>query len=269
MTTLLQVSDPHFGTEVPAVVEALRALVRAEPPEILVLSGDITQRARRSQFESARRFVDSLAIPRRLVIPGNHDIPLFDLFARVSSPYGRYARSFGHDLAPTIDCPDMLVIGVNTTTPWRHTDGEVKAPAIARVVDLLRRATARQLRVVVTHQPAVVVREQDRRNILHGQEEAIRAWSEAGADIVMGGHIHLPYVCPIHEQDEALPRRMWGVNAGTAVSRRIRHEAGNSVNLVRSDGTSGLAACAIERWDFEREAGAFRRVAVHELSPER
>ena len=73
MTLILQVSDPHFGTERPPVVEALVALTHELAPDLLVLSGDITQRARRAQFETARVFVSRLNVPRVLAIPGNHD----------------------------------------------------------------------------------------------------------------------------------------------------------------------------------------------------
>ena len=86
MARLIQISDPHFGTEQPAVVEALRRFVRAEAPELVILSGDITQRARRGQFAAARAFIDSLQVPALLAIPGNHDIPLFNAAARLLRP---------------------------------------------------------------------------------------------------------------------------------------------------------------------------------------
>src|SRR5687767_13962420 len=112
MMTVLQVSDPHFGTERPEVVQALSELAGVQAPDLVVLSGDITQRARRGQFDSARRFVDSLKVSATLVIPGNHHIPLFNLLARLWAPYANYARAFGEDLEPTYETEDLLVIGV-------------------------------------------------------------------------------------------------------------------------------------------------------------
>ena len=95
---LLHISDPHIGTEQPRVVDALERLAHAQRPELVVLSGDITQRARRSQFRDARRLVDRLEAPRTLAIPGNHDIPLFNIAARLFAPYANFVRQFGPEL---------------------------------------------------------------------------------------------------------------------------------------------------------------------------
>lgn len=97
MSVLLQISDTHFGTEQPQVVEALVALAAQQRPVMVVLSGDITQRARPAQFRAAKVFVDRLGAPV-LAIPGNHDIALFDLWARLTRPYACYAKVFGADL---------------------------------------------------------------------------------------------------------------------------------------------------------------------------
>ena len=99
MSVLLQISDTHFGTEQPPVVAALLALARQQAPELVVLSGDITQRARPAQFKAAWIFTEQLAAPL-LAIPGNHDIPLFDLWARLRHPYARHCAAFGADLEP-------------------------------------------------------------------------------------------------------------------------------------------------------------------------
>src|SRR5690606_26580013 len=107
MTCVLHISDTHFGTEFPDVVEALVALARDQAPELVVLGGDITQRARRGQFEAAGRFVARLPAPV-LAVPGNHDIPLFNLLARWRAPYGGYRRIFGHDLEPVYESPGLL-----------------------------------------------------------------------------------------------------------------------------------------------------------------
>lgn len=259
MSLLLQISDPHFGTDQAPVVEALVALVRARPPDVLVLSGDITQRATARQFRAARDFVQRLAVPSVLVLPGNHDIPLLDLPARLWRPYARFQRVFGPTLEPQLETADLLVIGVNTTRAWRHKDGEVSAAQIEQVARQLRRARDEQLRIVVTHQPAHVYRDRDRHNLLHGHERAVHAWAAAGADLVMGGHIHLPYVRPLRDRHPALARALWCVQAGTAVSSRIRREAANSVNLLHYDAAAWPRQCRIERWDYAA-AGRFEPV---------
>ena len=274
MTVLLQVSDPHFGTERPEVVAALERFVHELRPGVLLLSGDITQRATAAQFGAARAFVDRLGVPTLLAIPGNHDIPLFNLVARLFAPYGHYQRAFGHVLEPQFESDDVLVLALNTTRWYRHVDGAVSVAQIERVAHRLKAARPAQWRIVVVHQPVAVTREQDRHNLLHGAEAALRRWAAAGADLVVGGHIHLPFVLPLRERWPDLPRPVWAVQAGTAVSRRVRADAGNSVNVFRvgaslpapEAGERRVARrCVVERWDHRAAAQRFERVSVHEL----
>ena len=120
MTVLLQVSDPHFGTKRPEVVDALERFVHELRPGVLLLSGDITQRATAAQFAAARAFVDRLAVPTVLAIPGNRDTPLFNVMGRLFSPYAHCARAFGNALEPEYENNDVLVLAVNTTR-WYGT----------------------------------------------------------------------------------------------------------------------------------------------------
>lgn len=260
---VIQISDPHFGTVRQPVAEALLRLVEAEAPDLAILSGDITQRARAEEFNAARAFVDRLHVPARLIIPGNHDVPLYNLPARLFAPYAGFQRVFGNDLEPMFESDQILAVTVKTTRRWRHIDGEVSAEQIERVAARLRAASPGQLRIVVTHQPVCVPRPEDEKDLLHGHVEAIRAWAAAGADIIMGGHIHLPYVCPLHEVYQGLARPIWAVQAGTSLSWRIRFEADNSVNLIRFEGP---ARCSIERWDYEPEPERFSVASVRQLA---
>lgn len=276
MSVLLQISDTHFGTEQPLVVEAVVALAAAQRPDVVVLSGDITQRARPAQFRAAKTFVDRLGATV-LAVPGNHDIALFDLWARLTRPYARYTKVFGTTLEPVYSSPDLLVIGVNTTRGWRHKHGEVSSAQIDRVASLLTAASPQQLRLVVVHQPAAVAQAEERSNLLRGHQAALQVWSAAGADLVLGGHIHLPYVLGL----DGLARRLWVLQAGTAVSSRTRPEVPNSVNVLRWGAASGAAGdpvqsepemgkhCVIEQWDFARYDQVFVRTAVTHVLPER
>jgi hypothetical protein len=151
------------------------------------------------------------------------------------------------------------VIGVNTTRPRRHTDGELSTVQIDRVARRLRAATAAQLRIVVVHQPVLAIRPSDTKNLLHGRGEAVPAWSAAGADIIMGGHIHLPYLRSLRSAFHDLPRDVWTVQAGTAVSARVRESVPNSVNLVRCNGAASPRECTVERWDFDSRLARFQR----------
>jgi len=266
MSVLLQISDPHFGTERPAVVEALLKLSQREQPAVVVFSGDITQRARRAQFAAAKEFVTRLAPPALVAVPGNHDIPLFNVFARMFDPYGGFRWTFGEQLEPEWESPEFRVICVNTTRPARHKDGEVSSEQIERVSQRLRAATPEQVRVVVTHQPVFVLKGSEVHNRLHGYAQAISAWSAAGADIIMGGHIHLPYIAPLHEHSEAAARRCWVVQAGTAVSCRVRKRQANSVNIVRR---TEQMECIVERWDYSVSDDKFVCTMTQALSLER
>lgn len=267
MSVLIQISDPHFGTEQPAVVAALLALVRRVHPAAAVLSGDITQRARRAQFAAARSFVDQLAVERWLAIPGNHDIPLFNLPARIFAPYAGFQRAFGSALEPELECDGFAVICVNTTRPSRHKDGEISREQVERVARRLSTVSPDRLTIVVTHQPVHVLRGSEVHNRVHGYQAAVTRWAAAGADIIMGGHIHLPYIAALHEHFPELPRRCWIVQAGTAVSRRIRARHPNSVNLLHHE--PGSSRCCIERWDYAAATGSFEHVETHQLELDR
>ncbi len=270
MALVLHISDTHFGTEQPPVVEALVALAQAQRPDVVVLSGDITQRGRRAQYRAARAFVDRLGAPV-LAIPGNHDIALFDLAARLFHPYAVHREAFGDVLEPVHESSELLLLCVNTTRPWRHKNGEVSAAQVERVARRLAMARPGQLRVVAVHQPIAVLRAQDAPNRLRGSEAALQRWAAAGADLVLGGHIHLPYVTNV-APEAPLPgsaRPLWVVQAGTAVSSRVRSGVPNSVNLIHWTTQSGVGRCRIEQWDHAAAEHAFVHRAVTEVEPDR
>lgn len=266
MSVLLQISDTHFGTEQPAAVAGVLELAARVRPEVVVLSGDITQRARRSQFTAARAFVDRLPAPT-LAIPGNHDIPLFNLAARLFAPYANFARAFGDNLQPQYDSDAFLALCVNTTRPARHKHGVVSTEQIMQIADRLGRARQDQLRIVIVHQPVLAIRAEDTNNLLRGYEEAVHAWASAGADIIMGGHIHLPYVQRIVDDTQTHGGKMWAVQAGTAVSKRTRDQAPNSVNVLRHP--PGDLVCSVERWDFHAPSSQFHCANVQVIELER
>jgi 3',5'-cyclic AMP phosphodiesterase CpdA len=246
MSALLHLSDPHFGTEVPAVVEALLKFCARLKPRVVVVSGDITQRARRDQFRAAREFLTRLNVLQTLLLPGNHDIPLFALSARLIDPYRAFAREFGRELERVIDTPEFLVIGVNTTRWYRHIQGEVSDTQIEQVSERLRLGKPEQLKLVVTHQPVWIPPTENPDNRLRGADRAIAQWRSAGADAILGGHIHLPLV-------EPLGAALHAVQAGTAISSRTRAGIPNSVNVIHPN------PARVERWDYLD--GGFQRVA--------
>lgn len=263
MTTLLQISDPHFGTEQAPVLQALHALALSLAPDLVVLSGDITQRARRAQFTAARRFIDGIA-PRALIaIPGNHDLPLFNFAARLAAPYKSYLSAFGPALESDYETDELLVLALNSTRPWRHKHGELSPAQIGRVSARLRAAAPAQLRVVVLHHPISALRASDEANLVRGHREAIAAWTDAGVDLVLGGHIHLPYVHALPAPAGRCPA--WALQAGTAVSARVRDGVPNSVNLLRCGSGMLPRRCVVERWDFVAATGRFAPISETRL----
>lgn len=262
MNDVLQISDPHFGTERPEVLEALVRLEARLVPDVVVLSGDITQRAAVAQFAAARRFVDRLACRSVIALPGNHDVPLFNLPLRLFRPYARYRAAFGRDLEPVFESPSLLVIAVNSVVPAWHKDGTVSEAQIQRVAARLERASRRQVRIVVTHHPLGARRAEDEHDLLRGAARARREWARAGVDVLMGGHIHSAYVLPLRDVDAGIERDGWIFQAGTAVSRRVRDGRPNSVNRLRlvADPKEPSCRCRLERWDFDAARGEFERV---------
>ena len=252
MTSIVQISDTHFGTEQPAVVQAMEDHVREHGADLLIFSGDITQRAKAGQFADAQAFVRRLhghGIPRTLVIPGNHDIPLYNVFARFLMPYRNYRRHFGEDLEPTFENDEMLVIGLNTTHPRRHKDGLVTDEQVQAVTQRLKQTDPHKLRIVVAHQPFGAMVLSDLSNLQHNADDALHRWADQGLDLVMGGHIHLPYVLPLSRQYPGLSREIWMVQAGTTLSSRVRGTSPNSFNRLKLHPGADKKVC-VERWDL-------------------
>ncbi len=266
MSLVMHVSDTHFGRTQPLVVDALHRLIGEQSPEVIILSGDVTQRALPSEFRAAKEFMEQNATSRWLVVPGNHDVPVWNPLWRLLWPYSAFTRGLGVALESEVDLPEVLALGVNTTRPWRHKHGEVSALQVERVAARLRQARSEQLRVVVTHQPVHVIAQRDRVNLLRGAEHAVVEWSRAGADLLLGGHIHLPYVTPLHQFARDVGRRTWVVQAGTSISTRIRGRHPNSLYLIRYDGGR---ECNVARWDLDAEAQEFRAAETLELDLER
>ena len=264
MSVLLQISDTHFGTEQAPVVEALATLASQQRPDVVVLSGDITQRARPAQFRAARAFVDRLGAPV-LAIPGNHDIPLFDLWARLRRPYARYVAAFGADLEPvhSLARPDG---GVRQ----HHAGLAAQAWRGVRAADRPRGPTpGRRRRRAAARGGGAPARGRDARR--RRAQPAARACGRAAA---LGrrrrrprhGRAHPPAL----RHAAARPgTAAVGVQAGTAVSSRVREGVPNSVNLLRWGADSAPGCCQIEQWDFSADDRAFVRAKVSEVRPAR
>jgi 3',5'-cyclic AMP phosphodiesterase CpdA len=229
---LVQISDTHFGTERPEVMAALQRAVVDLQPQALLLCGDITQRARRSQFAAARRFMDSMpASAAQIVIPGNHDLPLFNLWARAFAPYRNYQSAFGAREA-SWSAHGVQVLALDATHRL-FTDGVLPASRLRhRLAAAASSRAPEDLFVVAAHQPLWTAWEKDRRRTLMGRQQTARLFAEARVDLVLSGHVHVPLIETSAVVDVELPWQFVLSGAGTAVSHRTRVGVPNSFNAI-------------------------------------
>jgi 3',5'-cyclic AMP phosphodiesterase CpdA len=248
---LLHLSDPHFGTEQARPVKALKQLCADLKPELVVVSGDLTQRARHSQFIDAKNFLESLGCPY-LVIPGNHDIPLFHLPRRIWRPFYRFQQCFG-SLEPQVETEHFFVIGLNTIKSHHHTKGSISLRQIEHVAQQLRQAPVHKHKIVVSHQPFMVGLHDTEaaKDIPRLMLPALKRWASCGLQALLHGHFHHSIVYDLNTHfllGQAHP--VLDIQAGTALSHRLRHSLPNSVNVVRDDLT-------VQRYDYDDPQGRF------------
>lgn len=187
MTRIAFLTDLHFGFHRPRLVAPLLAELTAAAPDLVVVAGDLTQRATRSQFAQARSFLDALPAPW-LALPGNHDIPLVNLAARLMWPFARYRRRIVAQTAPLIDLPGLRLIGVNTTDPLAHARGTLPAAEIDRIAfDIAARPEAMAVLVLhhpLYHPPGIT------KTPIPEAEAALTRLAAAGAQVILSGHLH-------------------------------------------------------------------------------
>jgi len=237
--TLAHISDLHFGTEDPEMADRLVEELHALAPRLVIVSGDLTQRARRAQFRAARAYLDRL--PAHMVVPGNHDIPLYDIGRRMLSPLGRYRSMISEQLDPFHLEDDLAVLGLNTTRPKRWKEGSISARQVALIGDVFGRAAHR---VLFTHHPFIPPPPFPRMIVVHGQAAALPAIRTARVEVLLAGHLHLGYAGMV----EGGPGLV-SVQAGTAISRRRRGQP-NAYNVIRLG--AGPVVVEPRVWDGER-----------------
>jgi 3',5'-cyclic AMP phosphodiesterase CpdA len=251
VTRIAHISDLHFGRDVADVDRGLVAALRQFTPDLTVVSGDLTQRATHAQFRAARRFLRRLPQPC-LVIPGNHDIPGLNLVARFFFPWRRWQQHLGMNLAPVVDGEAFTAAGINTVRrmgwylDWSR--GRIGRSQARHVRRILQSAPSFKLRVVAAHHPFWLPPAHRERRIIGGRDDVLSDFRAAGVDLILGGHIHQPY---IHQLSGMIV-----AHAGSTLSDRLSDGRTNSLNLIEGDRRS-LQIRTVE-WNGKR----FGRTAV-------
>jgi len=246
MRTLVHLSDLHFGRIDPMMIEPLRRAIDDAKPDLIAISGDFTQRARRAQFKAARAFVDSLTA-KTLVVPGNHDIPLFDVLSRFAAPLQYYRRYISSDLEPEYQDEEMIVLGVNTARSWVFPFGEgrINEAQVARIVQRLSAVPSSMLRVIVTHHPFDLPPGINEKRLLGRSAMAMERLAIVSADLFLSGHIHISHVSHTVDRYQAADHSALIVQAGTVSSRgRGEQPSFNVLKMQRPEIV--LSRCA---WD--------------------
>ena len=247
MRVIVHLSDIHFGRIEPTLVERLAAAVTAIAPDLLAVSGDLTQRAKRSEFAAARRFLDALPFPR-LVVPGNHDVPLYNVFTRFVTPLARYRRAITPDLSPLYRDDEVIVVGVNTARSFTVGEGKIDERQVDEIVRHLSGAPPGLIRIVVTHHPFDLPEGVSEQRLLGRAAMAMGKLAAAGADLFLAGHLHISHISHTAERYRIAGHSALVVQAGT-VSTRSRGEQ-PSFNVLRIH----RPEIAVERlvWDAAR-----------------
>ncbi len=250
MRVIVHLSDIHFGRLDPALVAPLTAVITKVAPSLVAVSGDLTQRARRSEFAAARRFLDALPFPR-LVVPGNHDVPLFNGVARFATPLKRFKQAITPDLSPVYRDDEVIVVGVNTARSWTWGEGRISVEQVAEIVAHLAGAPRDLIRVVVTHHPFDLPEGVREERLLGRAAMAMGKLSAAGADLLLAGHLHISHIGHTAERYKIAGHSALVVQAGT-VSTRSRGEQ-PSFNVLRIH----RPQIAVERLVWDPAQGTF------------
>jgi 3',5'-cyclic AMP phosphodiesterase CpdA len=252
MPTIVHLSDIHFGRVDGRVVTSLVHAIERARPDLIAVSGDLTQRARRAQFRQARMFLDRLPFPV-LVVPGNHDVPLFNLAARFLDPFRGYRRHIQHDLEPAFETAGMIAVALNSARAFPfHGGGRLNEAQVVRAAARLKSAPREAVRIVVTHHPFDLPASHGPEHLIGRSTMAMRQLADAGADVFLAGHLHVSHVGHSAERYQIAGHSALVVQAGT-MSTRQRGEP-STINVLRI----AAAAIAVERQSWDDASRSFR-----------
>lgn len=250
MRTIIHLSDLHFGRVNLSLLEPLISSVKEIGPDVVAVSGDLTQRARSHQFQEARAFLDALPKPQ-IVVPGNHDIPLHNVFARFLEPLTKYKRYITEDLQPAYEDEEMVIIGVNTARSLVVKGGRINETQVGRLREKFCSLGSGVVKVVVTHHPFDLPEGHDERDLVGRARMAMTGLAECGADLFLAGHLHVSHTGHTKRYN-IRGHSALVVQAGTATSTRERGEA-NSFNVLRV----AYPSISVEKFTWDTLKGSF------------
>lgn len=238
MTTIAHLSDVHFGHHDPEVVAAVEAFLFDRRPDLVVISGDFTQRARVRQYEMACEFVERLEAGglHILAVPGNHDVPLYDVVRRFVRPLHRYRRFIDDELCPFWEDGEVAVLGINTARSLTIKDGSVSFEQMHIIRERFNAVSDGKLHVLVTHHPLYAMPLGDEgalTKVAKRNEDALTAAADAGVDILLAGHFHRSFHKSAREMVETAGPALV-IQAGTATSTRLRGGEAQSFNWIEA-----------------------------------
>ena len=251
MRTLVHLSDIHFGRVDATIIEPLVALIAELKPDVVTVSGDLTQRARSEQFQEARAFLDRLPKPQ-IVVPGNHDIPLHNVFTRFFQPLDKYRRFITNDLEPFYADEEIAILGINTARSLTFKGGRVNEEQVALMRQKLCPLDSDVVKIVVTHHPFDLPEGYDDSDLVGRAKMAMKTLADCGADVFLSGHLHVSHTGHTAKRYKIGDHSALVVQAGTATSTRGRGEA-NSFNVIRVD----YPNIAVERFEWQPGQSVF------------
>lgn len=247
MKTLAHISDLHFGKEEPRVAEGLVEDLHREQPLLVINSGDFTQRARCSQYQAASEYIKRLPQPQ-INIPGNHDIPLFDIFRRFIWPLNRFKQYITDNMFPAYLDDTLAVFGINTARSFTWKSGRISPEQIHTIERRLKGLPKSVFKIVVTHHPFIPPPGQENSGVdLVGRAaKALDVFERCDIDLLLAGHLHHGYTGDIRTFYPSSKRSIIVAQAGTAISKRIRREP-NGYNIIRLE--PAYIEVEVRRWN--------------------
>lgn len=236
MKTLVHITDLHFGKLTIGAVDRLQAQIGRIRPDMCIISGDLTMRSRPREWLQARAFLDRLPVSY-MVVPGNHDLPYFNLIERFRHPYRRFQEYISDVLDPTYTDEAMAIMGINTARSWvpHYTwkEGEISHQQTKYAERFFQDAGNRPFKIVFAHHPFLPPPAQPRTYLVRKAKPALKAFERTGVDLLLGGHLHLPYNGNIASFHPYIKRGMICIQGSTATSARLRRKMPNGYSRIQ------------------------------------